>query len=223
MHWLEQRYMHRVDGEFRVLTRVFPSDDLFSTAELLGLEAPVQVAGVITRVTGVELVERDATQLLEQRLPGLLLFISLGLLIVLVLAYRAPVLVLAAFLPIFLALLVFVLAHCALGAVITPFTIAGLLLLVGVGVDDHLFMLAHYLSDDGPRSLEGTIAGAGRAILVTTVTSLAAFGVLAFSQFEPLARFGRSAGLALALAFVASVVLLPALLVWCGNDDSEPA
>ena len=58
------------------------------------------------------------------------------------------------------------------------------------------------------------MAGAGRAIFVTTITSLAAFGVLAFSQFEPLASFGRAAGLALALAFVASVVLLPALLAW---------
>ena len=222
MDWLEQRYMNRVDGEYRVLTRVFPSDDLLSTAELLKREVPDPVAGVSARITGVELVERDATQLLEQRLPRLLLFVSLGLLIVLTLAYRSPVLVLAAFLPLFLALIVFALAHCALGAVITPFTIAGLLLLVGIGVDDHLFMLAHYLSDGGRRSLEETVAGAGRAILVTTITSLAAFGVLAFSQFEPLARFGRSAGLALALAFVASVVLLPALLARFDNDESAP-
>jgi len=219
--WLEQRYMNRVDGELSVLTRVFPSADLLSTAELLELNAPELTTGVSSRITGVELVERDAMLLLEHRLPRLLLLISMGLLIVLALAYRAPTLVLSAFLPLLLSLTVFVLAHCALGSVVTPFTLAGLLLLIGVGVDDHLFMLAHYLSDGGRRSLEETMAGAGRAILVTTITSLSAFSVLAFSQFEPLARFGRSAGLALALAFVASVMVLPALLARFEKNDLE--
>jgi hypothetical protein len=162
----------------------------------------------------VELVEYEAAQLLKHRLPLLLLFLSLGLLLLLSVAYRNARLVLAAFLPLTLSLLVFVLGHCVLGATITPFTMAGLLLLMGVGIDDHLFMLAHYLRGGRPGSLEDTMAGAGRAIFVTTITSLAAFGVLAFSQFEPLASFGRAAGLALALAFVASVVLLPALLAW---------
>ena len=53
---------------------------------------------------------------------------------------------------------------------------------------------------------------AGRAILVTTVTTLAAFGVLSLSRFEALASLGRAVILALALAFFASVVLMPALL-----------
>jgi hypothetical protein len=167
------------------------------------------------------LVEHEAAQQLKRRLPILLLFLSLGLLLMLTLAYRKSRLILAAFLPLALSLVVFVLAHCVLGAAITPFSLAGLLLLMGVGIDDHLFMLAHYLRDGSGGSLEDTMAGAGRAILVTTVTSLAAFGVLAFSQFEPLASFGRASGLALALAFVASVVLLPAVLSWRASGVSR--
>jgi uncharacterized protein len=212
--WLEQRYMYRAAGEFRVLTRVFPAKTLPQTEELLRRESPSLREGVHSQITGVELVEYEAAQLLKHRLPLLLLFLSLGLLLLLSVAYRNARLVLAAFLPLTLSLLVFVLGHCVLGATITPFTMAGLLLLMGVGIDDHLFMLAHYLRGGRPGSLEDTMAGAGRAIFVTTITSLAAFGVLAFSQFEPLASFGRAAGLALALAFVASVVLLPALLAW---------
>jgi len=218
--WLEQRYMYRAEGEFRVLTRVFPAETLFATEEVLRSASPSVRGGVHSEITGVELVESEAAALLERRLPVLLLFLSIGLLLMLSLAYRKKRLVLSAFLPLTLSLLVFVLGHCVLGATITPFTMAGLLLLVGVGIDDHLFMLAHYLRDGRPGSLEDTIAGAGRAIMVTTITSLAAFGVLAFSQFEPLASFGRAAGLALALAFVASVVLLPALLAWRSSGNS---
>ncbi len=212
--WLKQRYMHTVGGEFQVLTRVFPKGDLLSAQQLLRAEAPRTVEGVSAQITGVELVEHDATQLLAYRLPKLLLLLSLGLLVLLVLVYRRPALVVAAYLPLQLSLVLFMLAHLALGASITPFTLAGLLLLVGVGIDDHLFMLAHYLGEGSEGSLEDTLAGAGRAILVTTCTSLAAFGVLSFSQFGPLASFGRAAGLALALAFLSSVVLLPALLGW---------
>jgi predicted RND superfamily exporter protein len=56
------------------------------------------------------------------------------------------------------------------------------------------------------------MAGAGRAILVTTITTLAAFGVLSLSRFDALASLGRAVIVALGLAFFASVVLMPALL-----------
>ncbi len=74
---------------------------------------------------------------------------------------------------------------------------------------------------EDPGSLAEAMSGAGRAILVTTVTSLAAFGVLSFSRFEALAQFGRAAALALSLAFLASVILLPALLArWAPGEDA---
>jgi uncharacterized membrane protein YdfJ with MMPL/SSD domain len=56
------------------------------------------------------------------------------------------------------------------------------------------------------------LAGSGRAIVVTTLTTLAAFGVLSLSRFDALASMGVAVCLALAIAFVSSMVLLPALL-----------
>jgi len=224
LSWLDQRYLHRAGGELRVLTRVYPSGAVAETAALLRESAPEAAAGVTSYVTGIALVESDSAALLEHRLPRMLLMVTLGLLGVLGLIYRRPKLVLSAFLPLSVSLLVFVAVHRATGTAITPFTMAGILLLIGVGIDDHLFMLARYLEDGRPGSLSNAISGAGRAIFVTTVTSLAAFGVLSFSRFDALAEFGRAAGLALLLAFLASVVLLPALLAkWVpGTDAPDP-
>jgi predicted RND superfamily exporter protein len=221
LRWLEQRFLQRVHGEFRLLTRVYPAQAAEECAALLRARAPAKSEGVSTYVTGRELVEGEASALLRYRLPRLLVMLTLGLLAVLALAYRQPRLVSAAFLPLSLSGLLFVLVHCALGAPITPFTMAGLLLLIGVGIDDHLFMLARYLRGGRPGSLAEAMSGAGRAILVTTMTSLAAFGVLSFSRFEALAQFGRAAALALSLAFLASVILLPALLArWAPGEDA---
>ena len=219
--WLDQRFLHRAGDEVRVLTRVYPAGGVVESAALLRAAAPEAGAGVSSYVTGIALVEQESAALLEHRLPRLLLLVAVGLLVVLGLIYRRPKLVLAAFLPLALSLLVFVAVHRVTGAAITPFSLAGILLLVGVGIDDHLFMLARYLERGRPGSLANAIAGAGRAILVTTVTSLAAFGVLSFSHFAALAEFGRAAGLALLLAFLASVILLPALLAkWLPGTDA---
>jgi len=221
LRWLEQRFLQRVDGEFRLLTRVYPAQAAEECAALLRAREPTNAEGVGSYVTGKKLVEGEASALLRYRLPRLLVMLTLALLAVLALRYRQPRLVAAAFLPLSLSVLLFVLVHCALGAPITPFTLAGLLLLIGVGIDDHLFMLARYLRGSRPGSLAEAMSGAGRAILVTTLTSLAAFGVLSFSRFEALAQFGRAAALALSLAFLASVIVLPALLArWAPGEDA---
>jgi len=114
------------------------------------------------------------------------------------------------------------LLHAALGLPISPFSLAALPLLVGVGIDDHLFVLDRYLESGRPGRLGDALAGAGRAVLVTTLTTLAAFGVLALSAFDALAAFGASVVIALGLAFVSSVVVMPLLLAWWVPGEDAP-
>lgn len=89
---------------------------------------------------------------------------------------------------------------------------------LGIAVDDTVHMLTAYrthrragLSD--VESWHATLERVGPAILVTTLTACAAFATLSFSGFVPLRHFGQLAGLAIAVAFVADVLLLPALVL----------
>jgi hypothetical protein len=146
---------------------------------------------------------------------------GLALLLVLGLRYRRLRIVIIAALPLCAALGLFFAVHSALGLPITPFATPALPLLVGIGIDDHLFVLDRYLEGGRVGRLDETLAGAGRAVLVTTLTTLAAFGVLSLSSFDALASFGIAVVVALGLAFVSSVVVMPALLArWLPGQDA---
>jgi len=222
MDWFEERHLHRVRDELRVLTRVRPQRAPVATAPALRALADDAGDGVESFVTGMALVEHEAAGLLEHRLPRFLALASCILLFVLALYYRAPKVIAVAFVPLVLSLVVYVSIHAAGGLAFTPFALAGILLLIGVGIDDQVFMLDRYLEGGGRGRLDRAMAGAGRAILVTTLTSLAAFGVLSLSRFPALAEFGRSAALALTLAFLGSVVLLPTLIARLLPGEDAP-
>jgi len=165
-------------------------------------------------------VEAEGAQGIRSTLPRLLCIALVALTLVLLLRYRRPRVALLAAVPLALSVLVFVGLHGALGLAITPFSLGALPLLIGVGIDDHLFVLDRYLEGGRPGSLGDTLAGAGRAVGVTTLTTVAAFGLLSFSSFDPLASFGLAVVMALGLAFCSSVVVMPVLLaLWLPGEE----
>jgi len=95
------------------------------------------------------------------------------------------------------------------GLAFTPVTLMVLPLAFGIGVDDCVYL--------GERVRAGATPGAaatlvGRALLLTSLTTMAGFGFLGVSRYPALAGLGGQAVLAIALAFVGAVVVLPALL-----------
>ena len=53
----------------------------------------------------------------------------------------------------------------------------------------------------------------GNALFYTSITIITGFSILAFSNFIPSVVFGLLTGLAMAMAVVASLTLLPLLIV----------
>ncbi len=225
--WFAQKHVAEVEGEVRVVTHLHrtPGPDPQSVYDALLAAAPPPTDGVQSHVTGLPLVEQQAEGYLQWGIFRLIGACTVLLLVVLVVHYRRRDVVAVAFVPLAGGLFLFVGVYSALGVPITFFAMAGVPLLVGVGIDDHLFMLDRYLERGGrPGRLDDTLAGSGRAVLVTTLTTLAAFGVLSLSSFDALASMGKAVSLALAIAFGSSVVLLPALLArFLPGPDAPPS
>ena len=212
--WFDAKHYADVEGDLRVVTRAFPAPgkSAVETAEVLRSLAPDAIAGVDTFVTGLPLVEEENAAHFKENLGWLLGMAVIALLMVLFTHYRKAAPALIGLLPLALSLLLFMGFHAALGIELTIFALASLPLLIGVGIDDHLFMLDRYLEDGHPGRLDEAMAGAGRAIFVTTLTTLAAFGVLSLSRFPALASLGHAVILSLSLVFIASLFWMPALL-----------
>jgi predicted RND superfamily exporter protein len=69
------------------------------------------------------------------------------------------------------------------------------------------------------------VTGTGGALLGSAATTVGGFGVLAFAILPPLQQFGIITGLTIIYAFLASVLVLPSLLVvwtkYFGPDVDE--
>ena len=89
---------------------------------------------------------------------------------------------------------------------------------VGIGVDFAIHYLHRYRIElkerqDAKASVAVCHASIGRALYLTGITIIIGFSVLVFSNFVPTIMFGLLVSVAMALALVANLSLLPSLLV----------
>jgi len=101
-------------------------------------------------------------------------------------------------------------------------------LTVGLGVAYSIHISERYAhelerQDDVWTAMRTTVTGTGGALLGSAATTVGGFGVLAFAILPPLQQFGIITGLTIIYAFLASVLVLPTLLVYwtryLGPDD----
>ena len=96
------------------------------------------------------------------------------------------------------------------GVRFNPLNVMALPVVLGIAVDDGVHLVHRWLAERG--DLARTLAGTGRSVVLTSLTSLAAFGSLAFTRHRGLASFAIVLSLGVGAALVASVLLLPQLL-----------
>jgi hydrophobe/amphiphile efflux-3 (HAE3) family protein len=112
-----------------------------------------------------------------------------------------------------------------------PFNvITGLItsLTVGLGIAYSIHLSERYTleleSKNAWDALRTAVTGTGGALLGSAATTVGGFGVLAFAILPPLRQFGIITGLTIIYAFLASVFVLPSLLIiwtrWFGPDDA---
>ena len=106
-----------------------------------------------------------------------------------------------------------------LGMPLTPVSLVVLPLVIGIGLDDCLFLVERYRETG---DVFEAVARGGRALSITTATTVTGFGALAFSQYPALEGLGTLAVIGLLVCFAATILWLPALLVPHGLRRSRP-
>lgn len=91
-------------------------------------------------------------------------------------------------------------------------------IIIGIGVDDaihylHRFQIEFGEGCDAREAVRRTHASIGNAIYYTSATVVIGFSVLGFSMFMPTVYFGLLTALAMVLALLANLTLLPSLLI----------
>ncbi len=187
---------------------VFPTTSLIDPESLRAFTAAVvAVAPEATGAPVINLAAADAViASFRQALVTALIAISLLLLIVLH-SIRATILVLV---PVLLSTL---LLGAATVLADLPFNFANVIaipLLMGMGVDGGIHIVARYRADLGHGHLLFT--STSRAVFYSAITTIAGFGALSLSAHPGLASLGQLLTLGILFVLFGTLIVLPALL-----------
>lgn len=94
------------------------------------------------------------------------------------------------------------------GIMLSITTVMGLPLIIGIGIDDGVHIM-HRWRIEGNSQIHTVFASTGKAILLTSLTTMLAFGSLVFSAFPAWALFGGALFLGVAACFLTTVTILP--------------
>jgi uncharacterized protein len=92
---------------------------------------------------------------------------------------------------------------------------------MGIAADDTIHYVHRYMEErrenDHDQAVKRTHASVGIAILYTTLLIVAGFSLLAFSDFVPSIVFGLLTALAMTIALMTDLCLLPVMMRWLPN------
>ncbi len=125
--------------------------------------------------------------------------------------FRSPRQALVAMIPLGLGLFWMVGLMNLLGIKLSIMSVMGLPLIIGIGIDDGVHIM-HRWRNEGPGRIRTVFASTGKAILLTSLTTMAAFGSMVFSTFPAWGIFGGALFLGVAACFITTVVVLPGIL-----------
>ncbi len=216
-------YMSPHSGEMLISVRVKESGDSFSREEYLnkiktfatqelGLEADiVQTTGMLV------LFNNMLTHLFDSQLKTIsyvigLIFLMIGL------SMRSIRLAIIGLIPNILAAVSVLAVMGFLNIPLDLMTITIAAIVLGIGVDDaihylHRFKLEYRATHNVQEAVRRSHKSIGSAIYFTSITIIAGFSILVFSNFMPTVYFGLFTSLAMLLALMANLLVLPSLLV----------
>ena len=193
------------------LMQILPKQNLYEKDEL---ELFQKVAAEVhPNVTGLpQMILKMNTETLREGKLASLAAIAVILVVLLVDFRKRPLLALLAFLPLISGSGLMLGWMWLLGEKLNYINMIALPVIIGIGVDDgvHFF---HRVLHEGRGGLERAVTSVGRAMLMTSLTTMIGFGSLMFYLMRGMASMGLALFFGVGMCFIVAVTLLPALTV----------
>jgi predicted RND superfamily exporter protein len=106
-----------------------------------------------------------------------------------------------------------------LGLQLTFVNVMGIPMIVGIGIDDGVHFMHRYRIE-GKGQIRTVVSSTGKAILITSLTTMAGFGSLLIAKYRGLGSLGILLVLGVAACFITTILVLPPLLGWIEKRQS---
>jgi hypothetical protein len=216
-------YISVADNEARISVRVKDSLADLRRDELLkqlraGLVQDVGLAEDRLQITGLLVLYNNMLQSLFKSQIEALGVVMLGIAIMLLILFRSWALAIIGIIPNLLAAVSILGLMGLIGIPLDMMTITIASITIGVAVDNSIHYLYRFREEflqhrDYVITLRNCHASIGNAISYTAITIIAGFSILTLSNFVPTIHFGMLTALAMLIALLASLTLLPKLLL----------
>ena len=220
---LVKPYLSDDGNQVRISVRVIDSDKNLNRNELLakirhdlqnnfGLE-PEQV-----RLTGAMVLYNNMLQSLFDSQIKTLGYVFAAILFMLLILFRSLPVALISMVPSLVSAALVLGLMGWIGLPLDLMTITITAISIGIAVDDTIHYIHRFHEElpndnDYVATMKRCHGSIGKAMYYTSLTIIAGFSILALSSFNPTVYFGLLTGLAMLVALLSNLTLLPALLI----------
>jgi len=210
---ISQRYAYKTDTEWRIFTQIYPPateewqgqvPEVYLDTLKLELEDKVDV-------TGTSIIQSQLRRIIVKDLALAVLVILLLITVLLVIWFQNFLRALFAIMPVFIGILSTLGIMSVIGMELHYLNIIALPMIVGIGVDSGIHLIQRYYEND-ERDLRSTVVGTGRAVVITSLTTMIGFGSLALANYQAIRDLGIVSIIGVGTTLIASLVLVPCLL-----------
>jgi uncharacterized protein len=194
-------------GDGKVLLQVYGKKDLWERGP--DEEFVKSVLTVAPKATGTPVLNYDATELLRVSYLWAAVWAFVAIVVLILLHFQSIKYLLLTLFPLVLAVLWRTGAMVWFGIEFNPANIVTLPLIIGIDVAFGVYIIDRY-REDGRLSI---FAGStGKAIIMSSLTSLFGFSSLLISEFRGMWDIGELMSLGIAIGLVTSIFILPQIL-----------
>ncbi|MFC1485338.1 RND family transporter, partial [bacterium] len=193
------------DGTF--LTIIYPEGDVW-TNEFQPLYIN-EINSINMPLTGSSLLSIKVMKIAGKEGVRILLFVIATIFVVLIFDFLNIRYAIFAMMPMLFTLILLIGAMVWFGLKFDYVNIIALPIIIGIGVDDGVHLIHRYRIE---KDLMATIKSTGRAILLTSLTTIAAFGTMIVSKYQGFVSFGKVLIFGIGWAYILTVFVLGSLI-----------
>lgn len=202
------RYSNKNRDQF--LVTVFPSNDVWKDAEFLRrFVADLEI--VSDKATGMPQIFAALIQVIGRDGRNAMLLTLVVVFFLLWIDFRNPFHALMAMIPLAFGVFWMIGLMKISGMMMTVMSVMGFPLILGIGIDDGVHII-HRWKIEGKGKIKEIFSSTGKAIFLTSLTTMFAFGSLVFSVYRGFGHLGGALFIGVGACFLTTVVILPGII-----------
>jgi uncharacterized protein len=195
----------------RYLVKVYPKQNVWDPAALERFIEEVRAVAGPERVIGSPVQIHESGRLMERSYQEAGLWAVLVVLVLVFIDFLRPLDALLALVPVSLGFITTLGAMWLVGYSINPANLMVLPLMFGIGVASGVHMLHRYQQAPFRRPL-GLSGGTGKAIILTSLTTIIAFAAMLTAEHRGIRSLGFVLAVGIGMTLIACLTVMPAIL-----------